>query len=55
MAYIIIDDTIYEINTPEDIADAQAAMREVDLTACPVYVGDPDGPDSYATGRILFA
>lgn len=53
--WISIDDVVYPIDTDEEIAEAQAAMRAADLKEADVYVGDPDSPDCYKNGRKLFA
>jgi|GEM_PF-6352429 len=58
--YITIEDgpgdaDVYPVDTLEEIEAAQAALRDAGLDAAPVYAGDPDCPDSYANGRVLFA
>jgi hypothetical protein len=58
MQWIMIHEDIYWINTPEEIAEAQAALHEHGLTQAEVWVGDPESPeasDTYKNGRILFA
>lgn len=50
MKYIVIeqpefDCLEYPLDTPEQVTEAQAALREAGMTYADVYVGD--GPDSY--------
>ena len=46
----------YAVDTVEEVAEAQAAMREAGLASAPVYVGEPDGlGDSYPNGQVVFA
>mgnify|MGYP000166779489 CR=1 FL=1 len=46
---------VYPIDTAEQIAVARAALREAGLDKAAVYAGDPECPDSYTTGAVLFA
>lgn len=57
MAYIIIADTIYPLDTDADVDDAKAALRASGLDSAEVFVGDPDGVegDSYPNGQVLWA
>jgi hypothetical protein len=58
MQWILIEDEVYQINTAQEIAAAQAAMQAAGLTQADVWVGDPDSPadtDTYRNGRTLFA
>jgi len=55
MCYVVIDEEVYTLATDSDYVEAKAALGEAGLVSTPVYVGDPDDPDSYANGQILFA
>jgi len=58
VSWIIIDEIVYPLETPADIREAQAAMREAGLTEADVWVGDPESPeasDTYKNGQRLFA
>ena len=46
---------VYPIDTAEQIVVACAALREAGLDKAAVYAGDPECPDCYATGAVLFA
>lgn len=49
------DSTPYPLDSVEQIEAAQDAMREHGMDSAPVYVGDPDDPDSYRAGHDLLA
>ena len=49
------DGTSMPVDTPEQIEVALAAMRNVGQEIANVYFGDPEDPDSYASGRRLIA
>jgi hypothetical protein len=54
--YIVIEENVYLTNTAEEIAEAQAALRDAGLASAPVYVGEPDGlGESYRNGQVLWA
>jgi len=58
MSWILVDEVVYRIDTLEDIAEAQAAMREAGLSEADVWVGDADSlaeTDTYKNGQKLFA
>lgn len=63
MEYIVIADTTYPVDTPEQIAEAQTALRDAGEERADVWTtpadlasieehGDPDG---YKNGQTLFA
>lgn len=45
----------YPVDTLEEIAAAQAAMRRARVTVSRVWTGEPDDPDAYAGGSVLRA
>jgi hypothetical protein len=45
----------YATDTVEQVAEAQAALAAHGLDSARVYAGDPDCPDSYETGDVLWA
>jgi hypothetical protein len=61
MAFVILGDsstddhTTYEIDTDEDREAAVSAMLEADVAELPVYVGDPESPDTHRNGQVLLA
>ena len=55
MQWITIDDIIYTLDTEADILEAKHALQLAGLERAAVYVGDPESPDSYPNGQILFA
>lgn len=46
---------IYPVDTVEEIAVAVVALKDAGHDQAPVYVGDPDSPDCYRNGQIVFA
>lgn len=50
-----VEGEIFPIDTDEQIDLARAAIRAAGLAKATVYAGDPDCPDHYATGAVLFA
>lgn len=50
-----LGDTVLPLDTEEQTAEAAIAIRDAGLGSLPVMVGSPDSPDSYASGRVLFA
>jgi len=46
---------IYEVNTDEEIEEAQRALREVGQASAKVLVGEYGSEDSHENGQILFA
>ena len=55
MTWVEVDDEIYFVDDLAEIAVAQEAMREAGLAEVKVNAGDPDCPDSYRNGQVLFA
>jgi hypothetical protein len=56
MAYIIIDEQSYEIDTDEQEAIARAALCDAGIEYADVWNGSPDCPDSYKSStNKLFA
>lgn len=59
MSYIMIDNNdyseVYEIDTGAGLLAAQHALRDAGIKSAPVYVGDPNCPDTYKSGQTLFA
>lgn len=45
----------YAIDTHEQVEIARAALRNAGQSEAFVYVGEPDDPDHYRTGSVLFA
>jgi hypothetical protein len=46
---------VYATDTAEQIAEAQAALAAHGIDSARVWTGDPDCPDSYETGDVLWA
>lgn len=66
MTYVVITDQTYQTDTPQQIAAAQAALREADLDSAPVWTSPFDSvealeaaemgdPEAYENGQVLFA
>jgi hypothetical protein len=51
----LMEGAAYPIDTDEQIEAAREAMRKAGLNQAAVFAGDPNCPDSYATGQVLFA
>lgn len=49
------DDTAYPVDTPEELRVAQRALREIGQERATVYFGDPECPDSYPSGLMVYA
>lgn len=58
--YIVIDQgeggdfAFYYTDTEEQIDEARAALAAWGLDSAPVWAGDPDCPDSYKNGQVVF-
>jgi hypothetical protein len=46
---------VYPIDTAEQIAEAQAELASLGIASARIWAGDPDCPDSYETGGVLWA
>ena len=55
MQWISLNDTVYFLDTDEEYLEAKAALNASGRPSVPVYVGDPDTPECYKNGQILFA
>lgn len=55
MAYVIINDESFSIDTDEQEAAARAALHEAGIESAAVYAGEPDDESSYKTSNLLFA
>ena len=55
MSFILIDDEIWMLETAADVLAAKVALRQAGLTEARVFVGDPESPETYPNGQILFA
>jgi hypothetical protein len=53
--FILVHEEPMPIDTDEQIAAAQQALRDVGEEVAAVYVGPPDCPDSYKGSMLLFA
>jgi len=49
------DDAVYPIDTAEEIAAAQAALRDAGIAEAPILYGEAGEPDTYRSGRTLLA
>lgn len=55
MSFVVINEEVYDTNTPEEIEVARIALRNAALDKTAEFCGEPDGlGDSYRTG-FLFA
>ena len=45
----------YTLDTTEEIDAARKALLDAGLESAPIFVCDPDCPDSYKAGNILWA
>lgn len=54
MAYVCLEEDTYPVDIEEEIVVAQKAMLDAGVGELPVWVGDPECPDSYRNGETLF-
>jgi hypothetical protein len=56
MAYIMIHDQAFHVDTDEQVEEARAALCDACEEEAGIFEGEPDGlGDSYRNGRKLFA
>ena len=55
MTWTKISEQVYFTDTDAEILEAKEALKAAELDQAVIFVGDPDSPDCYANGQILFA
>ena len=53
-SFVFVGDDVFVVDTLEEIEIAQQAMREIGEERTEVWVGEPEDPESYKNGQILF-
>lgn len=53
--YVVIEDVAYPTNSVEEIENVQMVLESLGMASTPVYCGDPNSPDSYLNGGIVFS
>lgn len=56
MAYIMINDEVFVVDTDEQVEEAKLVLLSEGIDSADVHVGEPDGlGDSYKNGSKVFA
>lgn len=53
--WVQIEDSVFSVDTEQEIRQTKDAMLAAGIKSAKVYVGDPNSYDSYANGQVLFS